>query len=253
MAFVTGHTLHRSRLLVGFTLVAFVTSIVIVPCSAMNQVPVESDVAIPDRFDQVINLRGDGRYADAIELLIEIIKEYTESEKVLREAYNQLLFTYLVKDDPGGAEGSAREALTRFPDIRADEVLFRPEVNETYDRLRKEMFGSLTITKPDGGRVFLDGEHRGDTPVDLPYVPVGEYELTVTKSGYRDYVERISIKPGTPESMALSLDRKRGKWWWITGAALIAGTVGVLALVLGGDDGSGEPAPEPLPGPPSTP
>ncbi len=253
MTFVTGHPPHRSRSLVVLTLVVFVVSVVFLPRFATSQVAGGSEEKIPDKFDRVINLRGDGQYVEAIDLLLQVIKQYTESEKVLREAYNQLLFTYLVKNDPEGVEGSAREALTRFPDIEADEVLFRPEVNETYDRLREEMFGSLTITKPDAGRVFLDGEHRGDIPLYLPYVPVGEYELTVTKSGYHEYAERISIKPGTPESMALSLDRRRGKWWWIAGTGLVVGTAGLLALALSGNDNGGEPELEPLPGPPSPP
>jgi len=240
------------------TLTVFITSVALLPRTAATQTVASSESSqgsIQDQWERVVDLRLDGKYDQAIDVLLEIIVDYSESEQILRQAYNHLLFTYLVKDDSAGAEQTAREALERFPDIKADEVLFRPEVNETYNRLRADMYGSLRITKPDDARVFLDGEFKGNTPLQLPFVPVGEHDLTVTKSGYHDYTDRIAIKPATPETLALSLDRTRGTWWWITRVGVVVATAGLVALAVGGGDDGGEEEQEqpPLPDPPDPP
>ena len=83
---------------------------------------------------------------------------------------------------------------------------------------------------------------------------VGEYDLTVTKSGYKDYVSRIEIQPElTRDLSGLSLDRDRAWWWWpawIGGAAVTA--VAVAVGVSGGDEGT-PPEAEPLAAPPPPP
>ena len=59
--------------------------------------------------------------------------------------------------------------------------------NETYDQIRAELYGHLFVTRPEGCRVFLDGEHVGETLLDIPLLRAGEYELVMAKSGFYDY------------------------------------------------------------------
>ena len=73
---------------------------------------------------------------------------------------------------------------------------FPSVINDGYERLRREMFGSLVIDKPEGAGVFLDDALKGDTPITLPLVRVGSHELVVSKSGYNDYTESVEIEPG---------------------------------------------------------
>lgn len=238
------------------TLVAF-TSAFILPSVASSQAPAGSqpDPSVYDKFQDVIKLRNDGNFEAAIAELREIIKHYSNSEKVLREAFNHLVTIYIEKDDVGGAMQAGREALERFPKLEADVFFFPPTVNEYYNTLRKEMFGSLTINKPKGCRVLLDGKDQGGTPLQLDYVPVGDHDLTLSKSGYHDYTGRIHINPGRDLEKEPPLDKKRGWTWWTyrVGAGVVA--VALLAVGLSGGD---EPAPAAteapeLPGPPKPP
>ncbi|MEJ2721971.1 MAG: PEGA domain-containing protein [bacterium] len=203
-------------------------------------------------FQEVITFRADGKYDSAIDKLSEIIKQYLDSDEVLKLAYNHLVQTYQEKGDLAGARRSAREALERFPDLTADEISFPPFVNDYYDELRKEMFGSLTILKPKGCRVFLNEVHVGETPLELDLVRVGEYDLTLTKSGYHDYADRIQIQPDLKLDKTVSLEAKKGFRWWAyrVGAGVVAASL--LAVGLTGGDET-EPPPEPLPGPPEPP
>ena len=46
-------------------------------------------------------------------------------------------------------------------------------------------FGTLTVTtEPEGALVFLDGEERGTTPLELEALPFGDYALRVERPGY---------------------------------------------------------------------
>ena len=211
-------------------------------------------------FQIIQTLRTDGEYDKAIQQLSEIIKEYSDSERVLREAYNHLVTTYHQKGDRAGAVQATREGLERFPDLTADQLHFPEAVNDYYDQLRKEMFGSLKISKPTRCRVFLRAtdssapeKHVGETPLALELLRVGEYELLLTKSGYNDFSELIRIQPDHTVEKDVSMDRKRNwKWWsWRVGAGALA--VGLIAYGLSGSDDPATEPPLPLPGPPPPP
>jgi hypothetical protein len=211
----------------------------------------EGSTAI-SKFDEVIKLKVDGEYDLAIDKLQEIITEFSNSEPVLRRAYNHLVAIHHETGDTGSAVRTAREALEKYPDLTAEQDWFLPAINGYYDQLRKEMFGSLTIEDPEDCRVFLNAEHVGTTPLHLALVRAGEYDLSLTKSGHHDYTGRVLIRPGVSLAENVSLKRKRGKWWWIArgGGAVVA----VVALVVGlsGDDPQPED-PKPLPPPPPPP
>jgi hypothetical protein len=114
------------------------------------------------------------------------------------------------------------------------------------------MFGSLVIDEPKACHVYLDGTQVGDTPLRLDLVKVGEYELTVTKSGHKDYVSQIEIQPAATRDLSgLSLEKDRAWWYW---PAWIAGaTVAVVAVVIGlsKDEETTDPVLPPPPGPPA--
>jgi len=226
------------------------------------QVPLEgNEERAYQKFQAIQTLRSDGQYDEAIQQLTEIIKEYSDSERVLREAYNHLVTTYRAKGDRDGAIQAAREALERFPDLTADQLHFPEAVNDYYEQLRKEMFGSLKISEPTECRVFLrkadstsPEKHVGETPLEIKLLRVGEYEMSLTKSGYNDYSEMVVVQPDHTVEKDVSMERRRDwKWWsWRVGAGALA--VGLIAYGLSGsDDPASEPQPVPLPGPPAPP
>jgi tetratricopeptide (TPR) repeat protein len=211
------------------------------------------EAKIYERFEAVSSLRSQGQYDKAIEILQAIITEFEKSDEILRRAYSDLVFTLLSKQDLDGAMESARHALSQYPDLTADSVYFPPRVNEIYDTLRNEMYGALNVaTKPESCRVFLGETFVGTAPLSIKYVKVGEYVLNLSKSGYKDEASPVRIEPGSPTSMQLSLQKERGKKWWLLRAG--PGAVVASVLVYLGLRGKEEAAAlEPLPGPPATP
>jgi hypothetical protein len=222
----------------------------IAPCSVEDQ-------AYIDKFTEVAILRSNGEYDRAIELVKSIIKEYANSDNVLRYAYNQLVFTLDKKNDTDAKVAYAREALEKFPDLRIEgaEINSVPVyLNDLYDQLRSEMFGSVTVQQPEGCRMFLNGEFKGLTPATLPLVRVGEYEMVLTKSGYHDLTKRITVDPSGRHVFSESLSRERGTMWWVRrlSPALVGGAIITYGLVR--DRGGNEPvADQPLPYPPNPP
>jgi hypothetical protein len=206
-----------------------------------------------EMFQEVATLRADREFDPAIERLADIVKDLVASDEVLKSAYHHLVWTYEAKGDSTGARASAHEALERYPDLAADEISFPPFVNDYYDMMRREMFGSLRIIEPKGCRLFLDEKYIGDTPVRLDLVRAGEYDLTITKSGYQDYSEQIRITPEERLEKTLSLQRKHDWKWWTYRVGAGVAVASLLAVVIVGGDDEEVPPLEPLPYPPDPP
>ena len=244
-----------SRSIAWITIAAF-TAMMLAPLSVFAQAPPpEPEVDISSRFQEIIVLKAQGDYDRAIEELNRVIAEFAKSDEYVRLAYSHLVATYHEKGDVDGANRAAREALEKYPDILAQDVMIPSYVNTYYDTLRKEMFGRLTIQEPESCQVFLSGIRVGNTPLQLGLVRVGEYDLVLTKSGYHDYTERIQIEADRTLEKTISLARVRGKWWWITrigtGVAVIAATA--IGVAASQDEPTPTPEPEPLAGPPDPP
>ena len=226
------------------------------PVSTAGQSAALPDVAaeVQAIFEQIVALRLDGEYDRAVETLNDLIAKYQKPEEVLRRAYHHLVTVYVQNGDEEGAKAAARAALEHFPDLRADELEFPGGVNDVYEQMRKEMFGAFVIKQPKECRVYMDSTYVGETPLALNLVRVKEYGLTVTKSGYKDYVSRIEIQPErTLDLSGLALERNRAWWWWpawVGGAAVAAVAV---AIGVSGDEEGSTDEPDPLPGPPSPP
>lgn len=226
----------------------------LIPAAGMSSVQDETYI---EKFTEVAYLRSKGEYDRAIDLVQNIIKEYADSENVLRHAYNQLVFTLDKKNDTDAKTAYARAALERFPDLRIEGVesnIIPGELNDFYDQLRGEMFGAVTVREPEGCRLFFNEKFMGETPLHLPLVRVGEYVMVMTKSGYSDLTKRINVDPSGKHEYSESMSRQRGMWWWAhrLGPAVVGSAIITYGLVR--DRGGDQAAPaEPLPLPPPPP
>jgi len=250
MASMQARMSSATRAISTLLLISFL-SVIAFPAAVLAQ---KEDELITERFDVVISLRSQGQYDEAIKMLQGIIDEYAKSDKILRRAYSELVFTIWKKGDVAGATESARNALSHFPDLTPDPMYSSERVNELYDNLRKQMFGSLSvIARPDSCRVFLGDDFAGFTSLDMRYVPVGEYVLNLSKAGYKEESYPVRIGPGSPTNMQLALQKERTKGWWLGRVVAPASVVAsfVAIVFLGRDTGSSEPSP--LPGPPAPP
>lgn len=251
-------TVPDRKTILKCVLIVAVLSLIILPVILPADSPgAAEDETFIETFNEVAYLRSRGEYDQAVTLLQDILKEYGDSEQVLRHAYNQLVYTLKSKPDTDAMMAYARTALERFPDLKIEDVesnIIPRELNEIYDQLRAEMFGSVRINEPAGCRLFLNGEFMGETPIYLPLVRVGGYDLELTKSGYHDLEQRIQVDPSGDHRFELSMQRERDKWWWVyrVGPALVGSAILTYGLVRdsGSDTGANE---EPLPEPPAPP
>jgi len=54
--------------------------------------------------------------------------------------------------------------------------------------------GSLDVSStPDKAKVYINDQYKGDTPLKLD-LDIGTYNLKITKSGYQDYTDKITIE-----------------------------------------------------------
>ena len=70
------------------------------------------------------------------------------------------------------------------------------------------IYGEMTITtKPSGAKVLIDGVEVKDqtTPVYLTDILVGQHTVTLTKNGYDDYKQQVSISETTPANFTAAL------------------------------------------------
>ncbi len=60
-------------------------------------------------------------------------------------------------------------------------------------------FANVTITStPVGAKVYINGAYKGETPVTVP-LAFGEYDLKLSKDGYKDKVIKLVVKGDVTE------------------------------------------------------
>ncbi len=205
-----------------------------------------------EKWDEVSLLRARGEYSEAITMLEGIIEDYPGDGKIQRRAWNLLVHTKSKAGDREGATRAAREALENYPDLTVNTSILPARMNDTYDELRSAMFGSLKVTGPEDADLYLEGDTLGTAPVSIAYLRTGIYSLTAVKSGYHELSDTIRIDPSETLTMALAMDRKRDKKWWLYRAGPVV-LAGIAAAFLIAASSSGDDPAEPLPGPPAPP
>jgi len=57
-------------------------------------------------------------------------------------------------------------------------------------------YGSLSVdSNPRGARVYLDNDYKGDTPLNLKNISVGQYSIKLVLPGYQEWVSSIAVLP----------------------------------------------------------
>jgi len=63
---------------------------------------------------------------------------------------------------------------------------------------------------PSGASVYLDGSHKGTTPMEITGVSTGSHTIKLSKSGYKDDTRKISVKAGETISINLNFLQATG-------------------------------------------
>ena len=77
----------------------------------------------------------------------------------------------------------------------------------------KAIEGGLYITSnPSEADVYINGSYRGKTPLYL-VIPVGKYEVKVTKEGYANYTTEVEVKAWITTSIKVNLEPQYAYLW----------------------------------------
>jgi len=81
------------------------------------------------------------------------------------------------------------------------------EVRQLSPKLEKESLATLVVeSDPQGADVFLDGERRGVTPIELPNVEAGAHTVTVSKEPvYGGVSRRVELSAGQRRRLTVKL------------------------------------------------
>ena len=227
--------------------VLLMTTTLSIPTTAQAQSAGGPDAE--DLFLPALTQRADGRYAAAAASLREILAAHADDDTVVQLAYQHLFTTLFVDPAPAVADelaASIREALNRFPALVPGAEYCPREVTALVQAVRTQMYGSLQISRPEGADIILDGQVQGISPLLLEFVRVGDRQLTVSKDGFQERQETITIEPGARLSRDVELSARSHTAWYVAGGT----AAGILLWVLlaGGDDAA-TPLAEPPPPP----
>jgi PEGA domain/Viral BACON domain len=71
--------------------------------------------------------------------------------------------------------------------------------------------GSIYVNSiPSYANIYLDGSIEGTTPKTILGVSVGSHTIKITKSGYEDYIEQVTVTSGETASVSVDLVKQTG-------------------------------------------
>ncbi len=86
-------------------------------------------------------------------------------------------------------------------------ITLYPGKTTTITRELKPLPVPLTITStPGGAMVYIDGEHKGVTPLTVNLLP-GTYSIKLVKKGYQDYTTQVTVNAGQPVTISPTLSK----------------------------------------------
>jgi hypothetical protein len=75
-----------------------------------------------------------------------------------------------------------------------------------FDVLTDEV-GSIDVeSNPSGAKVYLDSNYVGTTPYTIEDATLGSHKITISKTGYVDYIKWVTVKVDSTSSVSADLD-----------------------------------------------
>jgi len=132
------------------------------------------------------------------------------STRELWEAWMYLGTARYASDDLAGAKEAWAAAITLNPLRQPDSARFPPDVIATYAETRTGLSTSgLRITSSEPGKLWIDGDLRGETPQDVGDLLAGEHHFLVrTEDGMRGYTRWLAPS-GIWSDVSITVDSPR--------------------------------------------
>lgn len=169
-----------------------------------------------------------GEYDEAIAELVLAISY----ERRLEFLYN-IALAYEKKSDFKNARAYLEEVLERAP-TRAWRKKARARLESVGEAERVFLSRGLVELRvtPDGARVAVDGEARGQAPLAPLELPVGRHEVRVNAPGFAEAIETVVVEGGERQTLSVALAP-------LTGLRLRVAHAGARVRVDGRDVGVG--------------
>lgn len=96
----------------------------------------------------------------------------------------------------------------------------------------EEKPGSIKINSiPSRADVYLDGTHKGETPITIFHVESGTYALTLKHQGYKDWAKSVDVYPDEESSVDVSMQKIFWRTWYFS-MSVISVIVILFCLIL---------------------
>lgn len=201
----------------------------------------------------------DGDYREALErfaVAVDGIWLLDGSEQAVVKKY--IAYCHLALGRPDEAKPWIRAALSLDPAISPDPATSSPKLVSAFRLVRAELAAEAREASGDPKRsgmlrvisgvadasVTLDGHPLATTPIRkaLEGIPAGDHGLMVTKPGYGDLLQTISIRPGETTRVRVDLVPLAGmtplptplhkrRWVWAATAAAGIVATGLVSTV----------------------
>jgi hypothetical protein len=88
-------------------------------------------------------------------------------------------------------------------------------VQDSYDGIKcgldfdvqTDEVGSIEVeSNPSGAKVYLDSDYVGTTPYTIEDASLGSHKITISKTGYVDYIKWVTVKVDSTSSVSADLD-----------------------------------------------
>lgn len=154
------------------------------------------------------------QYEDAGTKLRATVREYYKAAGAMKACGNfcDALAMFAATHFESGDADEARALLLDLLSLNQSYELSSKRFSRDFITLRAQTAGSRNASlrgnasvtsKPNGARVYLDGEFMGFTPAALQTLPVGKHLLRVEKPGFQQYGEFVEV---TPEDIEVKVE-----------------------------------------------
>jgi tetratricopeptide (TPR) repeat protein len=89
----------------------------------------------------------------------------------------------------------------------AQQLEVGPAPAAVHVRLEAERPGALSVhSEPEGAEVILDGQSRGNAPLELDGLPAGSYRLVLRKAGHEMWSTQVEVREGARAAASAKLE-----------------------------------------------
>jgi tetratricopeptide (TPR) repeat protein len=217
-----------------------------------------------DLLEQGKQYYQEGKFEETVEKLTLALKMLSDKDKLV-DAYLHMALSHFALGEKEKAKQDLAELLRLDPTHKLDPMYYPPDFVQLLDEAKGAILAHITIeTEPTEAQVYLDGELKGLSPLELQEVAAGEHKLVVLKEGYKAQEQRLLVKEGEKRTVSFELEKKEEKkrpavavtpkekkpevkksksWLWILLGGAAAAAIAILASRGGKETGGPTPTP----------